>query len=147
MLLHELNRGRSWDALREMERLQSRLNSLLAGTTNMPAATEYPPINIWTNQDSAVVTAEISDLTPDEIDISVVNQTLTLRGLRKPTEIGEGETFHRRERGYGQFTRTIELPFKVNVDTIDAKFAKGVLNITLPRAEEDKPRKIAVKSV
>jgi HSP20 family protein len=144
MLLQQLNRGRIWDSFREMERLQSQLNSLLAQSAG--AAIDFPPLNIWSSQDGAVVTAEIPGMSPDDIDISVVNQTLTLRGARGPEELSEEEKYHRRERGFGEFTRTIELPFKVNSDGVEAKFCKGILTVTLPRAEADKPRKISVKA-
>jgi HSP20 family protein len=143
MLLQQLNRGRIWDSFREMERLQSQLNSLLAQGLGS-SAVDFPPLNIWTSQDGAVVTAEIPGVSPENIDISVVNQTLTLRGSRESEQLSEDEKHHRRERGFGQFTRTIELPFKVNSDGVEAKFCKGILNITLPRAEADKPRKISV---
>ena len=61
--------------------------------------------------------------------------------------VGEDVRYHRRERGSGRFKRSIQLPFPVEVDGIEATFKNGVLNVSLPRAEEDKPRKISVKSV
>jgi len=70
----------------------------------------------------------------------------TLRGSRQPEEVGEGVTFHRRERRFGSFTRTFRLPFDVDADKVEARFQNGVLSITLPRAEADKPKKIAVKT-
>lgn len=145
MLLQQLNRGRIWDSFRELERLQSQLNQLLSHAPTS-AAIDFPPLNIWTSQDGAVVTAEIPGLMPEDIDISVVNQTLTLRGSREPDQLDEGDKYHRRERGYGQFTRTIELPFKVNADAVQASFCKGILTIELPRAEADKPKKISVRA-
>jgi HSP20 family protein len=84
---------------------------------------------------------------PNAIDISVVGKTLTLRGSRKPEEFKENESYHRRERWHGQFTKTIELPFDIDSGKVDAQYRKGILRITLPRAEADKPRKISVKSV
>jgi HSP20 family protein len=110
-------------------------------------APSYPAVNVWTNEDGAVISAELPGLTPEDIDISVVGKTLTLSGERKAEELGEGDRYHRRERGQGKFTRTVELPFTVEAEKVEALFDKGVLQISLPRAEADKPRKILVKTV
>jgi len=60
--------------------------------------------------------------------------------------LNEGESYHRQERGSGSFTRTVRLPFRVEADKVSAKYERGILQITLPRAEEDKPKKIQIKS-
>ncbi|MFN2110158.1 MAG: Hsp20/alpha crystallin family protein [Anaerolineae bacterium] len=133
----------------ELERLRREMNRVFA---NLPASSEsritpgYPAMNVWTNEDGVVVTAELPGIDPDALDIAVVENTLTLSGEREPVELGEGEVYHRRERGYGKFTRSFQLPFNVEADKVQAVYEKGVLNITLPRAEADKPRKIIVKA-
>ncbi len=133
----------------EMERLRREMNRVFA---NLPATSEsrvtpgYPAMNVWTNENGAVVTAELPGIDPEALDIAVVENTLTLSGERKPIELGEGEVFHRRERGYGKFTRSFQLPFNVETGNVQAVYEKGVLHITLPRAEADKPRKITVKA-
>jgi HSP20 family protein len=109
-------------------------------------ATGYPALNVWTNQDGLTVTAEVPGVPPEDIDINVVGDTLTLSGTRKPDELQEGARYHRQERGYGGFTRSIQLPFPVDVAKVEATFKNGVLSVALPRAEADKPRKIAVKT-
>lgn len=144
MLLQELSKSNVFDAFREVERLQHQLNRLFDGYSARGTA-EFPAMNIWTSEESAVVTAELPGLSPEDIDISVVNDILTLRGLRQPEQLSDGETLHRQERGFGQFTRTIQLPFRVDADKVSATFKKGILSISLPRTEQDKPRKIAVK--
>jgi HSP20 family protein len=111
---------------------------------NMAAG--YPAMNVWTNEDGAIVTAELPGLKPDDIDISVVNDTLTLKGKRNRDECGEHVRFHRRERGCGSFTRSFQLPFQVEPGKVEATFERGVLEITLPRAEADKPRRITIKA-
>ena len=132
---------------REMERLQREMNRLYSDfSTSRPGAANFPAMNVWTNQEGAVVTAELPGLNPEDIDISVVGETLTLSGTREREELKEGERYHRQERGFGKFTRTFQLPFLVEADNVEATFEKGVLYITLPRAESDKPRKISVKS-
>jgi HSP20 family protein len=132
-----------------MDRLRREMNRLF---TEWPSrggwsvASGYPAMNVWTDEDNAVVTAELAGIDPEDIDISVENDTLTLRGTRKPEEVEEDATFHRRERRFGNFSRSFRLPFKVDAGNVDASFKNGVLNISLPRAEEDKPRKIAIKA-
>jgi HSP20 family protein len=82
---------------------------------------------------------------PQEIDISVEDDTLTLRGSRQ-VDGPENVTYHRRERGSGSFARSVQLPFRVEADQVEATFDQGVLTIELPRAESDKPHKIAIQS-
>ena len=128
----------------EMERLQRRIDSLM-GQRYRPAPT-FPAMNIWTNDEGAVVSAEIPGINIDELDISVVGQTLTLSGSRPLDDTGENARYHRQERGYGNFTRSIELPFQVEADKVEAAYKNGVLKISLPRSATDKPKKIAVKT-
>jgi len=134
---------------REMERLRREMNRLFSEwprSSQWTAAPSYPAMNAWTNDNSAIVTAELPGVRPEDIDITVEEDMLTLRGSRQPEEVGEGVTFHRRERRFGSFTRTFRLPFDVDADKVEARFQNGVLSITLPRAEADKPKKIAVKT-
>jgi len=133
---------------REVDRLQNEMNRLFEAYSpaRMRTAPGYPAMNIWTSEDGIKLTAEVPGVHSDDIDINVVGETLTLSGERKADELKEGARYHRQERGYGKFTRSIQLPFPVNVNQVEATFKNGVLNVSLPRAEEDKPRKIAVKS-
>ena len=106
----------------------------------------YPALNVWTNEDGLVLTAELPGFSPDDIDISVVGDSLTLSGERKADDVPEGTRYHRRERGYGKFSRTLQLPYTVEADGVEALFNNGILHVQLPRAEADKPKKITVKS-
>jgi HSP20 family protein len=124
----------------------NRLVSELPSRYNITAAAGYPAMNVWTNEDGAVVTAELPGLDPNDIDISVVNDTLTIKGKRNPDDCGEDVRFHRRERGCGSFSRSFQLPFQVEPGKVGATFKNGVLEIKLPRAEADKPRKITIKA-
>ena len=137
---------------REMDRVRRQMNRLGAGwSTAFPpergwrAALSYPAMNVWTNDEGSVVTAEMPGVDPQEIDISVEDDTLTLRGSRRAGE-QEGVTYHRRERGGGSFARSVQLPFRVETNEVEASFEQGVLSIELPRAESDKPHKIAIQS-
>ena len=133
---------------REMDRLQHEMNRLF--DTYTPTRTRrapgYPAMNVFTNDDGLALTAEVPGVNPQDIDISVVGETLTLDGVRKPDALDDDMRYHRRERGYGKFTRSVQLPFPVDINEVDARFKNGVLFISMPRAEEDKPRKIVVKS-
>jgi len=134
---------------REMERLQRDLNRLFSDSFSRAGGRvgpSYPAINVWTNQDGAIVTAELPGVNPEDIDISVVGETLTLTGSRQPNALQDGEKYHRRERNFGKFSRTFQLPFQVVANKVEATFKNGVLHISLPRAEEDKPKKITIKS-
>ena len=139
------NGARLWDPFRDLRHIQEEMNRLVDQVW-YPRVTEYPPLNVWSNEEETIVQAELPGFAPEDIDISVVQNTLTLRGSRKPEELKEGETYHRRERWTGQFVRTLELPFEVDTDKVEAEFKSGVLSIRLPRAEEHKPKKIEVKA-
>ena len=133
---------------REIDRMQREMNQLMQSFPSFSGARvapSFPAINVWLSEEGAVVTAELPGIKPEDLDISVVGETLTLTGSRQPEELKEGENYHRRERRVGKFTRTFQLPFTVEANNVDAKFDKGILHIALPRAEAEKPRKISVK--
>lgn len=140
MLWSDLERFGTWDPWREFERMRRQVSKTLA-----PPSAEFPAINVWTAADGALVTTEIPGIEPKDIEISLVGRTLSLRGSRTPEELKDGETYHRKERWYGKFTRAIDLPYAIQADKVTATFAKGVLTITLPRAEAEKLRKIEIK--
>jgi HSP20 family protein len=134
-----------WD---EMERIQRDMNRILSSyQRGVHSAPGFPAINIWTGEDGAILMAEIPGVAPDELDISVVGDTLTLQGERKRPEIGENAQYHRQERGYGRFSRTMQLPFPIEVDKVEAAIERGVLKMTLPRAEADRPKRISVRNM
>jgi HSP20 family protein len=132
-----------------MQRLRQDVDRLFTDASadiRRSGAAGYPAMNIWTNPDGAIVTAELPGINPEDIDISVQNDTLTLTGSRQPNGLQEDEIYHRRERGYGRFTRSFQLPFHVEAGKVEAVFDKGVLQVSVPRAEADKPKKITVKA-
>ena len=133
---------------REMDRFQRDMNRLfnLHSPSRLRTASGYPAINIWTNDDGQFVSAEMPGVRVDDIDISVEGDILIISGERSTDEIPENAHFHRKERGYGKFSRTIQLPFAVDVDKVEASFKDGFLNIKLPKTEEEKPKQISIKS-
>jgi HSP20 family protein len=133
---------------REMDRLQHEMNRLFDATIHgrVPGAPAYPAVNIWANEDGQIVTAEMPGVNPDDIELNVSADTLTLSGERTSQPIGDDVQVHRAERAFGKFVRKIQLPFMVDPQKVKASFTDGVLQINLPRAEADKPKKISVKS-
>jgi HSP20 family protein len=124
--------------------MQKEMNSLLSRLTP-PSTQDFPAVNVWVNEESAFVTTELPGVAADTIEISVAGKVLTIKGSREPEKAEEGESYHRRERWYGKFTKTLDMPFPVDPAKVEAKFNKGVLSISLPRLEADKPKKITVK--
>jgi len=134
--------GRVWSPWREMERLQQDVNRLLS----RESAPTFPAVNIWASDQDVIVTAEVPGVDPANLDITVAENVLRLTGSRKPEELKPGEVSHRQERASGEFTRSVRLPYAVDSAKVEASCEKGILTIRLPRAEADKPRKIAIKS-
>ena len=131
-----------WRRLRELERNVGRL----FGEPDRPTGGAFPAVNVWTNADGAVITAEIPGVDPADVDITAAENTLTIRGERKADESGQERVWHRRERRTGVFARTVTLPFAIDSDSVQASCHDGVLEVSLARPEQQKPRKITVKS-
>jgi HSP20 family protein len=132
----------------EMDQLQREMNRLFDATStgrvfNSPS---YPAINIWTNEEGQLISAEMPGIKPDDLNIDVTGDAISISGERKQEEIAKDARYHRRERSFGSFSRTIQLPFIVDTDKVEASFKNGILLINLPRAEADKPKKITIKS-
>lgn len=135
----------AWSPLRDFARMQHEMDRLFQ-RVNDSYAPGFPSVNIFTSDDDVVVAAELPGVAADKVEISVLDDTLTIKGSRDAEEAPEGATAHRRERGSGEFSRSFRLPFRVEAGSVDAKFENGVLEITLPRAEADRPQRITVHS-
>ncbi|MDY0038831.1 MAG: Hsp20/alpha crystallin family protein [Desulforhabdus sp.] len=133
----------------EMERLRREMDRLFSDVMGRgPAAMTsgvFPALNVSEDADKIYIQAELPGFKPEDIDISVEKETLTLRGERKPEQV-ENVSYHRRERRTGKFQKALTLPYAVNADGVDAQFKNGVLKLVLPKAEHMKPKKIAIKS-
>ncbi len=133
-----------------MNQLQREVNRLFDGYlpslgAGFGSATVFPALNIWEDSDALYAEAEIPGVAPEDLEVYAVGDELTIRGTRKPRE-GENVAYHRRERGTGEFTRVVTLPVNVDADKVKAALKDGVLTVTLPKAEEAKPRRITVKA-
>ncbi len=98
---------------------------------------------MWEYGDHLYAEAELPGLKSEDLDVSVVGGDLTIRGHRG-SEPQEGTSYHRRERGTGEFTRVLRLPIEVDADKVEATLTNGVLLVKLPKAESAKPKKIKV---
>ena len=105
-----------------------------------------PPIDVHETDDHLVVTAALPGIKPDDVEITMVGQTLTLRGEFKGDEEVKGEQYLYRERRQGMFNRTLQLPVRVEGDRAEATFTDGVLTLRIPKAEEVKPRQIRINA-
>ena len=105
-----------------------------------------PPLDVHETDDHLVVTAALPGIRPDDVEITMVGQTLTLRGEFKADEEVEGDQYLYRERRYGTFNRTLQLPVRVEGDQAEATFNEGILTLRIPKAEEVKPRQIRISA-
>jgi len=144
-----------WDPFREFAQIQDRLNRVFydahgRGTVSadeglMTTGTWVPPVDIYQNGDhELVLKAELPDMTREDIDITVDNGTLAIRGEKKLSGEVKEEQFHRIERHYGTFSRSFSLPQTVDPGKVSAEYKQGVLTVRLPLREEAKPRSIKV---
>ena len=144
MALSEFTRF-GFDPLTDMRRMQDEMNRLFAGVRT-PAARDFPPVNLWVGENSVAVTAELPGVGSDDIDVTVRDDTFTLQGKVEPKVDEEKVSWQRRERTYGTFSRTVQLPFRVDPDRVQARFNNGVLEIELQRPEADRPKKIQIRA-
>jgi HSP20 family protein len=134
----------------EMNRLYDEMTRVFERRGNggyRPSASNvFPPLNLWEDESHLFVEAELPGFELGELEIYVTGEKqLSIKGERKRRE-KEGGTWHRQERGYGAFSRAVELPVGVESDRVSAELKNGVLTITLPKRAEVKPRRIEVKS-
>jgi len=138
------NRLYQYDLLQnEMNRL---FDSFFGGQRREKRSGGFPALNVSQDSDNVYVFAELPGVDGNDLEINVDSDTLHIKGQRKIQETGKDIRYHRQERGSGQFSRSIHLPFAVNTEKVNAEMNQGVLTITLPKAEEAKPRKINIKT-
>ncbi len=133
------------DMRREMDQL---FGSFFGGTPASMAAAEgiwAPAVDIHETKESFVVQAELPGMKQEDIQITIVENTLTLKGERRQEQEVRQDGYTRVERAYGTFQRALELPSVVDAAKVQAKYKDGVLTIELPKKEEAKPREIKVQ--
>ena len=142
MSLANLIKSFDWNSLENIERDINRIFHELAPPHGRSSTRRA--LNLWTDDDAVHVEAELPGVDPKELDVTLENRTLTIRGVRKSESLDEGETILRRERAHGEFARSIVLPVAVDPNKVKAASENGILRITMPIAEAARARKIKV---
>lgn len=138
-----------WDPFREMMSLRSTMDRLFdsamaSSPTSWRPLTWELALDVVENSDEYVVKASVPGVNPDDLEITFNNNTLTIKGELKEEKEVEEARYHLRERHYGTFARSLTLPAGIQAEKIQANFDAGVLSLRLPKAEEVKPKKIAI---
>jgi HSP20 family protein len=144
-----LIRFEQFDPVSNMLALQQELDRFLRNPSfNLGVSGQgaYPPVNIFDDGDGVVVIAELPGMDPASIKVSGNNNTLTISGSRIPDESGSSGGYHRRERRFGEFSRSIQLTRGLDLTQAEARHEAGILTVRVPKAEETKPRQITVRA-
>jgi HSP20 family protein len=131
---------------REMERLMDEVVSRKPPTVRFSPRTWQPAIDVFETDTEVVVLVELAGVKEDEIEVTVHNGVLTIRGERKDIKQGIKRTYSQMEILWGDFERTIILPANVNVDQIKAFYEAGILEIILPKSGEEKARRVDIRA-
>ncbi len=132
------------DPWRELEKIRRDMDNLF-DTNTRTVSSGFPPINVYDTSNNVLVQAELPGMTKEDIDVSYADGNLILSGKRKSL-VKEGEyTIIRHERCMGEFEKIVNIPYSIVQENIFAEFKNGVLTITIPKAEEAKPKKIEIK--
>ncbi|RPJ27274.1 MAG: Hsp20/alpha crystallin family protein [Planctomycetaceae bacterium] len=130
--------------LEEMDRMFGPLGQPV-GVRSVPRGT-FPAVNVYEQGDKVVLMAEIPGVKPEQLDLTVLGDSVTLKGRRQEEDLPDGERFYRRERPVGAFTRTVTLPEAINPDSVQAQYKDGVLKVRMEKAEQARAKKITIKS-
>ena len=138
MVWNAFGNGTSWDPWRELAELHRHFDQYFWNGT-LASAGEFPPIELWSREEGIRLLAQVPGVAPEALELSVVGDTLTLKGSRAGNEPGSTATAQ-------SFQRTIRLPFAVDGDAAKARIENGMLDLELPRPAAEKPRRIAIKN-
>jgi len=132
----------AWQLRHEMDRLLSGFFSAFDAPVSQR---NQPAVNVWETSESLWAEMEVPGLQNDQLDVSVVDNELSIK-VERPDASEDNVTYHRRERPVGSFTRVVRLPVEVDASRVTAKMKNGVLTIELPKAPSARPRKIPVSA-
>jgi HSP20 family protein len=141
-----------WDPGRELVSLQSDVNRVFdaffgTGHGNGGATRRWvPATDLVEDGEHLVLRADLPGMTEDDVEVEVNDGVLTVSGERKAEEKKEGEGYHRVERAFGSFSRSLSLPEGIDADKVTAEFDKGVLEVRIPKPEERKPHRVQIGS-
>lgn len=135
---------RTFDPFRDLSAAQEQLDRMVGRSFGRNAW--VPSLDVRETEDKFIVMVDLPGLDPKDVEVTLEDGVLTLRGEREFTRNVDEEQFHRIERSYGSFARSIRLPRVADTERVEASFDKGVLSIEVPKREEAKPRTIDVKA-
>ena len=137
-----------WDPFREVVTMQNRLNSLFRDLNDsdspLTTAAFVPAVDIYEDEKKVMLKLEVPGIDEKDLDVSVENNTLTVKGERKFESEEKEENFHRIERRYGSFYRAFTLPSTVDTEHVQAKYNAGVLKLELLKKPEAQPKQIKI---
>lgn len=145
----------TWDVFKELDNLKREINDAFRGagynqpfgqTFLSPVTTRrFPLVNVNEDEGHVYISALVPGVDPKNVDLSVLRNTITIGGERKPFDEKQGQIVHRSELGSGKFSRTLELPVDIDPEKITAQCKDGVMQIVLAKAEHAKPKKIDIR--
>lgn len=141
-----------WNPVRDMVSLRNEVDRLFEEAFRLPDLRWERPVkwdlalDVIEKPEGFVVKASVPGIKPEDLEVTLSDNLLTIKGEYKQEELCNDEQYHLRERRYGQFTRSISLPMPVDANAIEAVFEQGVLTLNIPKAEAVKPLRIAVKA-
>jgi HSP20 family protein len=141
-----------WSPLHDVAVLQNRLNSIFADsvrpvqgkTESLSAGSFVPSVDVYEDAQKLALRLEVPGIKPEDVDIRVENNTLTVKGERKFSSEEKEENYHRIERRFGSFARSFTLPQTVDADQVSASYELGILSVELPKKPEAKPKQIKI---
>ena len=135
-----------WDPFREMTQVQDQFNRLVDQVRGGRQESWLPAVDVFDTKDAVVLKAELAGMDPDDIEIEVEDNVLTIKGERTLEDKVDEERYYRVERRFGSFQRSLALPQGVKADDIQAGYEDGILTVRVPKAEEEKPQRIEIKA-
>src|SRR5436309_15528912 len=145
-----------WEPVRELSSIQNEMNRLFNTFFDEPSAGEnsgtslrrwIPALDLVETDDDFVLRADLPGLSEDDVKIELQGNTLTVAGERKSEHDGDGAGYHRLERGWGSFARSLTVPEGIDAESITARFDRGILELHIPKPEQHKPRRVAIAVV
>ncbi len=138
-----------WSPMRDISAMQDEVNRMFDNFwgefKGQDGAMLAPAVDVTEKADNFIVSAELPGLTKDDINLTLQNNVLTMSGSKKRETESKSDRYHRLERSFGSFCRTINLPTSVDASKIDADFKNGILTLELPKVEEARPKEIAIQ--
>ncbi len=144
LVTREANGLRTYNPWRELDEQINRIFADMPSLTGSASGAYAPAVDMRETDSEYLLDVDLPGLQNDDIDITVVEDTLTLQGTRKAEQQNNEGGVHRRERSFGSFRRSFRFPGGVDAEKITARFEHGVLHVRVPKPAEAKPRKIAV---